>query len=58
MASSFGKKPSLEKWRIRMVLWIIFFVLLGIFILYVFFKESKEEEDYQKHINAEHHHPV
>jgi uncharacterized ion transporter superfamily protein YfcC len=58
MASSISKRPFLKKWRVRIVLWIIFFVLLCIFMLYVFFKESKEEEDYQKHINAEHHNTV
>ena len=41
-----------------MILWIVLFILLTIFILYVFFKESNDEEQYQNHINAEHHHPV
>jgi len=58
MASSLSKRPFFEKWRISMVLWIVLFILLTIFILYVFLKESKDEEQYQNHINAEHHHPV
>jgi hypothetical protein len=34
-------------------------MLIGIIMLYLFFKEAKEEEEeYQKHINVEHNHPV
>jgi len=58
MASSLSKKPFFKKWRTGVILWIVLFILLTIFILYVFFKESKDEEQYQNHINAEHHHPV
>jgi len=41
-----------------MILWIILFTLIGVFIIYVFVRESKDEDEYQKHINVEHHHPT
>ena len=56
MTSSFGKKPFFTKWRLQMVLWIILFILVGVFIIYVFVRESKDEEDFQKHLDKEHSH--
>lgn len=60
MTSTFGKKPFLTKWRWRLqvILWILFFALIGVFMIYVFIRESKAEGEYQKHINAEHHHSI
>lgn len=56
MTSTFDKKPFFTKWRLQVILWIMLFILIGVFIIYVFIRESKDEDEYQKHINVEHHH--
>jgi hypothetical protein len=58
MTSSYKKESFREKWGTRTILWIILFILIALFMVYVFVKESRDEEEYQKHINVEHNHPV
>ena len=58
MTSSYKKESFREKWGTGTILWIILFILIALFMVYVFVKESRDEEEYQKHINVEHNHPV
>jgi len=58
MTSSYKKESFRERWGTSTILWIILFILVALFMVYVFVKESRDEEEYQKHLNVEHNHPV
>ena len=57
MASSYKKERG-KKWELGTILWIILILLATIFMLWAFFKESKDEEEFQKHKNVEHDHTI
>jgi putative Mn2+ efflux pump MntP len=50
------KKKSIRKVR-RIIFWIIL-ILLGFIMLYGFYREMKNEEEFQKHKENEQTHPV
>jgi regulatory protein YycI of two-component signal transduction system YycFG len=54
MASPGKKKSCNTRWHPSTIIWIIVIILVAIFILYAFFKEVKNEEEFQKHIENEH----
>jgi uncharacterized membrane protein YuzA (DUF378 family) len=58
MTSSNGHNPLQKKWRIgtREIIYIIAGLLIGIYMLFFFFREIRSEEKFMKHINKEHNH--
>ena len=56
---AFLDNTSLHKKRsvgMKEIIWIIIFILLGFFMFYTLFREMKNDRDFQKHLNKEHHH--
>jgi uncharacterized protein YpmS len=57
VASSSGKKPIRRKWELSTIIWLILIILFAIIMLWAFFKEAKDEEEFQKHKESEHNLP-
>jgi len=54
MASPGKKNSRLTRWHLSTIIRIIVIILVAIFILYAFFKEAKNQEEFQKHKENEH----
>jgi hypothetical protein len=44
MASSYKKKLG-KKWELSTLFWLVLIILFAIFMLWVFFREAKDEEE-------------
>jgi hypothetical protein len=58
MASGKSQNPLPGNWGIgtREIIYIIAGVLICIYMLFFFFREIRNEENFMKHINKEHNH--
>jgi len=58
MTSFKSQTPLQKKWGIgtREIIYIIAGILVCIYMLFFFFRETRNEEKFMKHINKEHNH--
>ena len=52
-----GKKNHVGKKDNRLIIWVIIIALIAAFMFWAFYKEYKEENEFQKHIQKEENHP-